>query len=146
MSTGSMPISGHPDLSEMRQRYAPSPRTSMVQLVSGLTMLAGLFVALAPWITGFSGVGTLAVNSLITGLAIALLALAFATAHDRTYGIAWTCPLLGVWAIVSVFVVSGSVLTLSSVLSLVIGGGVVVLTGLGAMAAMMFSPKAAETT
>lgn len=142
MSTSDMPISGHPDLSEMRQRYerAEGPAS---QFTDGMIALAGLFVALAPWITGFNGLSTLAVNNLITGLAIALLGLGFAVTYDRIHRIAWVCPLLGVWAIVSVFVVSGSVLTVSSVLSNVIGGGVVVLVGLAAMALTLLSPKKA---
>lgn len=142
MSTGSMPIAGHPDLAEMRARYERAAETATAQVADGVVVLAGLFVALSPWIAGFSArTPSLAVNNLVTGLAIGVLGLSFATAYHRTHGIAWTCPLLGVWSIVSVFVISGTVITTSTVLCNVIGGAVALVAGLGAMAPAM-SPAA----
>jgi hypothetical protein len=77
---------------------------------------------------------SLALNNLVTGLAATVLGLSFAAAYHRTHGIAWTCPVLGVWTIVAVFVMSGSVITASTVLCNVIGGAVLILAGLGTMA------------
>ncbi|MBE9375557.1 SPW repeat protein [Saccharopolyspora sp. HNM0983] len=134
------PIAGHPDLTEIRQRYEAAAETPTAQVAVGMTMLAGLFVALSPWITGFSAATpSLALNNLVIGLAAAVLALSFAAAYQHTHGIAWTCPVLGAWTVVSVFVMSGTALTATTVLSNVIGGAVLVLAGAGLMGSAMTS-------
>lgn len=139
MSTSS-PIAGHPDLTEIRRRYEAAAETPTAQLAVGMTLLAGLFVALSPWITGFSGATpALALHNLVIGLAAAALALSFAAAYQHTHGIAWTCPLLGAWTIVSVFVMSGTAVTTTTVLSNVIGGAVLALAGLGVIGSAMTS-------
>ncbi|MGP4018832.1 SPW repeat protein [Saccharopolyspora sp. 5N708] len=138
--SGSTPIAGHPDLTEMRLRYERASETPTAQVANGFTVLGGLFVALSPWITGFAALTpSLALNNLITGLTATVLGLAFAAAYHRTHGIAWTCPVLGVWTIVAVFVLSGTAITLSTVLCNVIGGAVLILAGLGVMAPAMVS-------
>lgn len=139
MSTSS-PIAGHPDLAEIRQRYEAAAETPAARLAVGMTLLAGLFVALSPWITGFSGASpALALNNLVIGLAAAVLALSFAAAYQHTHGIAWTCPVLGVWTVVSVFVMSGTAITTTTVLSNVIGGVVLALAGSGVVGSAMAS-------
>ena len=138
--SSSTPIAGHPDLAEMRMRYERASETSIAQVADGLVVLGGLFVALSPWITGFSATTpSLALNNLVTGLVAAVLGLSFAAAYHRTHGIAWTCPVLGIWTIVAVFVMSGTAITTSTTLSNVIGGAVLVLAGLGTMAPAMTS-------
>ncbi|MCI2421812.1 SPW repeat protein [Saccharopolyspora sp. K220] len=138
--SGSTPIAGHPDLTEMRLRYERASETPTAQVADGLTVLGGLFVALSPWITGFAALTpSLALNNLITGLTATVLGLSFAAAYHRTHGIAWTCPVLGAWTIVAVFVLSGTAITLSTVLCNVIGGAVLILAGLGTMAPAMAS-------
>ncbi|MBB5156545.1 SPW repeat protein [Saccharopolyspora phatthalungensis] len=133
--SGSTPIVGHPDLAEMRLRYERAAETPTAQVADGLAVLAGLFVALSPWITGFAArTPSLTVNNLVVGLTAALLGLSFAAAYHRTHGIAWTCPVLGVWTIVAVFVMSGTVVVTSTVLCNVIGGAILILAGLGIMA------------
>ncbi len=141
MSSSTTPIAGHPDLAELRQRYERAAETPTAQLADGAIVLGGLFIALCPWIVGFSTVGSLAMNNLVIGLAIAALGLSFAAAYHRTHVIAWICPLLGAWTVVSVFVMNGTAITTGTVLSNVIGGGVVVLAALGAMAPAMMSSK-----
>ncbi|MDA3628739.1 SPW repeat protein [Saccharopolyspora oryzae] len=134
MSSGT-PIAGHPDLSEMRMRYERASETPTAQVADGLVVLSGLFVALSPWITGFHTITpSLTLNNLVTGLTAAVLGLSFAAAFHRTHGIAWTAPVLGVWTIVSVFVISGTAVMTSTVLCNVIGGAILVLAGLGTMA------------
>ncbi|WP_190816958.1 SPW repeat protein [Saccharopolyspora pogona] len=129
------PIAGHPDLTEMRLRYERAAETPTAQVADGFTVLGGLFVALSPWITGFHAMTpSLTLNNLVTGLTATLLGLSFAAAYHRTHGIAWTVPVLGVWTIVAVFVMSGTAVMTSSVLCNVIGGAVLILAGLGTMA------------
>lgn len=136
----------HPDIMAMSQRYERMAETTTAQLTDGLTVLSGLFVCLSPWIVGFSEVSTLARSNLVTGLAIAALGAGYAVAYERTHRLAWVCPLLGVWTIIAVWVVSGAEATTSIVLSNVIAGAVVVLLGLAAMAPMFTSRLPGRTS
>lgn len=105
-------------------------------------MLAGLFVALAPWIVGFTQFGGLMLSNLIVGLGIAALGAGFALSYERSHRLTWVCPLLGVWTIVSIWAVSGADATLGVLLSNIIGGGIVVLLGLAALAPMLQARRA----
>jgi hypothetical protein len=96
------PMTSHPDLAdvkrahdlqELRQRYERASETPTGQLVEGLIMLGGLYIAVSPWIVGFSG--SLQVNNLVVGLAIAALGFGFGAAFSSLHRLAWVCPLLG---------------------------------------------------
>jgi hypothetical protein len=130
-------IEEHPDLVGLRMRYEQAAETRTAQFVDGLSFLAGAYLALSPWILGFNGLTTLTVSNLITGIAAAVFALGFASAFGRTHGIAWVAPIIGVWAIVSPWLVSGHVYTTRTITSNVIVGGVFVLTSLAAIGAGM---------
>jgi len=123
-------IEQHPDLVELRMRYDELAQRPALQVLEGLSFLAGLFVAASPWIVGFAGLTTLAATNFIVGGALALLAIAFASAYGRTHGIAWVTPALGVWTIIAPWVVSGHVYTMRSILSNVIAGALVLVLGL----------------
>jgi hypothetical protein len=82
----------------------------------------GLFVALSPWIAGFSDRAALTRSNLVIGLAVALLGAGFAMAYERTHRLTWVCPLLGIWTIVSVWAVRRAEATTPAVWSNVIGG------------------------
>jgi hypothetical protein len=136
-------MADHPDIAAMSARYERASETATAQATDTLTVLAGLFVAAAPWIAGFSE-SALATVNLITGLAIAVLGAGFAAFYERTHRLTWACPLLGAWTIVSVWTVVGAEATTAVVLSNVIGGGVVALLGLGAMLPMFTARRTAR--
>ncbi len=123
----------HPDITALQAQYRWAMETRIAQAVEGLTLMAGLYVAMSPWIVGFRGVSTLEVNNLITGLAVTLLAAGFVSAYGRTHGLAWTVPILGIWVIIAPWVVAGVSTTTGIVLSNVISGAVVVLLGAAAL-------------
>jgi hypothetical protein len=123
-------IEQHPDLLELRMRYDELAQRPTWQVLEGLSFLVGLFVAASPWIVGFAGLTTLAANNFIVGGALALLAIAFASAYGHTHGIAWVTPALGVWTIIAPWVVSGHVYTMRTILCNVIAGALVLLLGL----------------
>ncbi|ETW24784.1 membrane protein [Mycobacterium gastri 'Wayne'] len=102
------------------------------QITFGLTMLAGLYVAASPWIVGFSATRQLAWCDLIVGIAVAYLAYGFASALDRTHGMTWTMPVLGVWLIFSPWVLQGITRTAGMMWSHIIAGAVVAFLGLTA--------------
>jgi hypothetical protein len=91
-----------------------------------------LYLAISPWVVGFDRLATLSINNLITGAALAVLALGFASAYGRTHGVAWVTPLIGVWTIIAPWVVSGDVATTSTIWSNVVTGSVAAACGLAA--------------
>lgn len=85
---------------------------------------------ISPWVIGFSGLTTITIHNVIVGLAASLLAIGYAAAFGRTHGLAWVLPVIGVWAIISPWLVSGEVNVTEVVLNNVIVGAVIVLLGL----------------
>ncbi|MDN3296838.1 SPW repeat protein [Streptomyces ficellus] len=130
-------IEQHPDLAEMRSRFERATSTPRGQAVETLGLLTGLYLAASPWIAGFSGLTTLAVTNLITGIAYALCMGGFTSAYERTHAMAWAACAIGAWTIVSPWVVAGNVDTTRSVVNNVIVGAVALLLGLAMAAAAM---------
>lgn len=143
-SAHAVPIAEHPDILAMSANYERMAETPTAQATDGLTVLAGLFVALSPWIAGFSDQAALTRSNLVIGLAVAFLGAGFAMAYERTHRLTWVCPLLGAWTIVSVWVVSGAEATTVVVWSNVIGGAVVLLLGLAAISLMFIGRRSAR--
>lgn len=140
MSTSSLPIERHPDMLEMHDRYDRIASNPVMQVDSGLVLLAGLFMAGSPWIIGFSDVTAMLVPCVIVGLAVAFAAVAFTSEYRRLHGMAFTIPVLGVWMIISPWVITGVTTTTAMIWSCVVGGAVVVVCGLG-MAGMALMPS-----
>ncbi|MEV4238833.1 MULTISPECIES: SPW repeat protein [unclassified Nocardia] len=136
MTSEAMSMSRHPDILELRakhEKYELASEAPAAQAVAGLMFLTGLYIAISPWVVGFNGFTTLTGNNLIVGIALAMLAVGFASVYGRTHGIVWAAPLIGVWTIVAPWVVSGNVDTASTIWSNVVAGAVAVLLGLGSM-------------
>ncbi|MEU6916705.1 SPW repeat protein [Streptomyces olindensis] len=102
-------ITSHPDASEMRDRYARMLGGRDVALVDGPVFLLGLYCAASPWIVHYTtSQPPLVTHNLIMGIAIGLLALGFTRAPERMYGLSWAMCALGVWMIISPWVVGDS--------------------------------------
>ncbi|WP_026449013.1 SPW repeat protein [Actinopolyspora mortivallis] len=126
------PIEKHPDLAEMRARYEEASETPQGQTLEGATLLAGVYLAMSPWVIQFSATSfDVAMGNLIVGVTVAVLALAFASAYSRTHTVSWVVPLLGAWTVIAPFVVLGSAVGFGMMLSNVITGAVIILLGLG---------------
>jgi len=115
MSMAHAPIDQHPDLLALRASYERAAESGTAQTTFGLILLGGLYAALSPWILGFGATTNLALNDLIVGLAIGLLALGLAAALDRSHGLAWTLPVLGVWLIIAPWVVNDVTVSVGAV-------------------------------
>ncbi|MPY59017.1 SPW repeat protein [Streptomyces spongiae] len=99
-------ITSHPDVTEMRERYARMLGGRDVALVDGPVFLLGLYCAVSPWILHFTAnQPALVPHNLIIGIAIGLLALGFTVAPERMYGLSWATSAIGVWMIVSPWIV-----------------------------------------
>ncbi|PPJ10538.1 hypothetical protein C5E44_25940 [Nocardia nova] len=137
MATDAMNMSLHPDIVELRAKYEKYELAAMepaAQAVIGVMFLTGLYIAISAWVVGFHGYPTLTANNLIVGTALAVLALGFASMYGRVHGIVWAAPLIGVWMIISPWVVSGNVAHPATIWSNVVAGAVAVLLGLSSMA------------
>jgi hypothetical protein len=132
MSTVHSSIDHHPDLLALRARYERVAESMTAHFTFGLALLAGLYVAASPWIVGFNGTGSLATSDLIAGIAVAFLAYGFATTLDRAHGMTWTLPVLGVWVIVSPWILPGVTLTAGMIWSNVVAGALMTFLGLNA--------------
>jgi len=97
-----------------------------------MALLTGLYVAASPWIVGFNATASLATSDLIVGIAAAFLAYGFATTLDRAHGMTWTLPVLGVWFIVSTWILPGVTMSAGMTWSNVVAGALLTFLGLEA--------------
>ncbi|MEU4515192.1 SPW repeat protein [Nonomuraea wenchangensis] len=121
-----------PDMAETRQHYEETACRAGFQALDGLALLAGLYLAISPWVARFAQLDRLTVSNLVTGLAVAALAVGFATAYGRTHGLAWVAPVIGVWTIIAPWVMYGGSAPGGAVLNNVVVGIWIALTGLAA--------------
>ncbi|MEU4098017.1 SPW repeat protein [Streptomyces sp. NPDC026673] len=131
-------LSGHPDVHEMGARYARMLEGGRdVALVDGPVFLSGLYCAISPWTVHFSGARPeLALNNLVIGIAVALLGLCLAMAPARMYGLSWAIAALGIWMIISPWVVSTTSPGTGAIVNNVVVGAVICLLGLVAAATL----------
>ncbi|MFF4717355.1 SPW repeat protein [Streptomyces eurythermus] len=121
-------ISSHPDVSEMRDRYARVLGGRDVALVDGPVFLLGLYCAASPWILHYTASQpALVTHNLIVGTAIALLALGFTRAPERMYGLSWAMCAMGIWMIIAPWIVGSRPDTGVVVNNIVIGALALVL-------------------
>jgi surface polysaccharide O-acyltransferase-like enzyme len=132
-------ISGHPDVAEMRERYAQMVNGRQAVALDGLILLTGLYAAISPWVVHFHTTNSeLAVNNLLIGIALAVIGLGMATAGERMYRLSWTSAVMGVWLIISPWVVTvGHHATKGIIWNNVIIGAIACLLGLAASGVVM---------
>ncbi|GAB2739914.1 SPW repeat protein [Kitasatospora kifunensis] len=98
-------LSAHPDVSEMRARYARMLDGPQAVAVDGLVVLAGLYLAISGWVVHFNTTSAeLTACNLIVGIAIALLGVGLTLAPARMRTLTWAAVVAGIWLIVSPWV------------------------------------------
>ena len=130
MSTLHSSTDQHPDLVATHAGYERAAESVVVQGTLGLTLLAALYVAISPWVVGFDGTTRLTTIDLIGGVAVAVLAVGFASRFDRTHGMTWTLPILGIWQIVAPWIHRGPLPTAGMVWSNVVSGALITVLGI----------------
>ncbi|HZC53551.1 MAG TPA: SPW repeat protein [Mycobacterium sp.] len=129
-ATSDASMSDHPDLVALRERYERAFESRQAWASEGLMLMAASYAAISPWVVGFHGASAgLTVSDLVVGLALAVLSLGCAASSMHLHGMTWVSPLMGVWLIVSPWVVPGTDRTAGLIVSNVIGGGCIVLIG-----------------
>ncbi|MCX4572414.1 SPW repeat protein [Streptomyces sp. NBC_01571] len=136
-------ITNHPDVSEMRDRYARVTGGRDVALVDGPVFLLGLYCAVSPWILHYTtSQPDLMTHNLVLGIAIAVLALGFTVTPERMYGLSWALCAMGVWMIISPWVVGTSPDTGVVLNNIIIGALAVVLGAVCAFTATKSTSRA----
>jgi SPW repeat len=126
-------IERHPDIVALRMRYEQANETRAAHIVNGLGLLAGLYLAISPWVVGFQNLTPLVVSNELTGLVLIALAFGLTTAYGRLHGLAWVIPVLGAWTIVAPWVIRGGVSTAPAVTNNITIGAICLLLGLATM-------------
>lgn len=105
-----------------------------VHYTDGISIVAGLWLILAPFILGFSGTAA-ATNDIILGVVIALIALYRVVYPSNMPTISWVNVVLGAWLVISAFVFPGvtAVITWNNLL---LGALVIVMDSWGMSATM----------
>ncbi len=122
----------HPDIVALRDRFDRAAGTPRAQIAEGLMFLGGGYAAISPWVIGFGGSTTsLAINDLIIGVAIMVMTLVCTGSSGRLFGMAWVTPVMGIWLIVSTWLMHGETATTGTAVSNIIVGAVVLVLGSG---------------
>ena len=145
-SPAGQPIEQHPDILDLRARYERAATNPGVQGAEALAILAGLYLAISPWVAGFNQFSTLTVNNLITGIGYAMLMAGFGSAYERTHAMAWAATLIGAWTIVTPWVVAGNVHTTRTIINNCVTGGVATFLGLMVVGVAMSGRKGPHMT
>jgi hypothetical protein len=132
MSTVHSSIDHHPDLLALRQRYERAAESMTAHGTFGFTLLTAVYAAVSPWVIGFGDTRSLVANDFIVGIVCVALAFVFAMALDRSHGMTWTLPVLGLWVIVSPWILRGLTLTAGMIWSNVVAGVVLACLGMTA--------------
>lgn len=122
-------IDQHPDILALREPYERAAQSTFVQTTFGLAFLTALYAAISPWVIGFDATTRLTANNLIVGLAAAVAVLGFGAAFDRVHGMTWALPLMGIWLIVSPWILRGMAPTAGMIWSNVLAGALLTLFG-----------------
>lgn len=123
----------HPDLVEMQTRFEEASASGPAVLTDGLTLLAGLWLAISPWVIHFSATAhDMMINNLILGVAVAMVAVGLTLAPRRMVRLSWATAVIGAWVIISQWVVQQSGSHTGIVVNNIITGAVILLCGLAA--------------
>jgi hypothetical protein len=123
----------HPDILALRMKYEQANETGLAHIVDGFALMAGLYLAISPWVVGFQALTPLAIANVLTGLVLVALAFGLAAALGRLHGLAWVIPFLGAWTVVAPWIIRGGMNTTPAVVSNVTIGAVCCVLGLATM-------------
>ncbi|GAB1692900.1 SPW repeat protein [Krasilnikovia sp. M28-CT-15] len=126
-------MADHPDLIEMRERYERASATGPAVITDGLVLLAGLWLAISPWVIHFNATAPeVTVNNLILGIAVAVLAMGLTLTPARMARLSWAVAAIGAWVFVSQWVIQQSSSTAGIVWNNMVTGAVIGLLGIAA--------------
>lgn len=101
-------IGAHPELAEMRDRLERTASSGQAIAIEGLILLAGVYAAISPWVVHFTTEPNITVNNLIIGITVGVIGLALTMAPQRMLRLAWVAAPLGLWLVLSPWVVTAT--------------------------------------
>ncbi|WP_309083029.1 SPW repeat protein [Chelativorans sp.] len=101
--------------------------SSMDMVLDAAKVIAGLCLALSPWMVGFTGTAAAAWNAWVIGAIIAILAIWALAAFDPWQE--WLSLVAGIWAIAAPWALGFSDLSGAAMTHVVIGAIVAILAG-----------------
>ncbi len=107
---------------------------AQVRTASGLNILVGLWLILSPWALAFSTVDAARWNCVIIGLAIAIFAMVRVAAPLQYEGLSWMNFVLGIWLILSPFLLNYGGIEAAMWNSVIVGLIVLILAAWSAVA------------
>lgn len=139
-------ISGHPDVAEMRERYARVAGARQTVAVDGLILLTGLYTAISPWVVHFHTQPGITVNNLIVGITMVVMALGLTLAGEKMLRLSWTIVAMGIWMIISPWVVTaGHGASAGIIWNNCLIGGIACVLGLAATAMVRTAGRSTPT-
>lgn len=131
-------MTDHPDMIEMRERYERISGSPPVVLIDGLVLLAGLWLAISPWVVRFNTVApNVTVNNLVLGLAVTVVALGLTMMPQHMARLSWATAVIGTWVIVSHWVIQRADSSVGIAINNVITGAITLFLGVAAAAILM---------
>lgn len=77
-------------------------------VASGLDVLAGIWLLISPFVLAFGNAGAAMANNVVLGIVIGIIALIRLFSPAGTTGLSWLNALLGLWVLISPWVVGFS--------------------------------------
>lgn len=100
---------------------------AQVQTASGLDVLAGIWLIISPFIVGYSAITGATVNDVILGIIIGILAaIRFFGAYEAAF-ISWINVILGIWVLISPWVLDYFSISTSALSNNVVMGIIVII-------------------
>lgn len=103
-----------------------------VSTLSGINIIAGIWLFISPFILAFSGVGTALWNTLIIGVAVTIMAIVRVTNPLQYEGVSWMNFVLGIWLILAPFILGFSWVAAALWNSVILGAIVLILAAISA--------------
>lgn len=134
----------HPDVVQLQRQYGGTLGSPRTVLGDGVLALAGVWAAISPLVIGLSGLPSLTTHHLIIGLVIVGIGLGVTGMAERGGGLSWVAAPLGIWLIISTWLVPAGGPTAGLVWSNVVTGAIMVIAGAGVAAFAMAGARASR--
>ncbi|MFR9730654.1 SPW repeat protein [Saccharopolyspora sp. MS10] len=133
----------HPDVVSLQRQYGGTLGSPQTVAADGIVALAGLWAALSPWVLGFNATEpAMRTHNLILGLVAVGIGLGVTGLFERGGGISWVLVPLGIWLIISTWIVPAAAPTVGMVWSNVVAGALLALAGAGTLGMALLGNRA----
>lgn len=109
------------------------PMMGQLRTASGLNVLAGIWLIIAAWILGYAGHHTPQWNDVVLGVIVGILALIRFLGAWRASVLSWINVILGIWLIISPWVLGYSDIHAAAWNNVIVGIAVILLGWWSAM-------------